>query len=165
VACSFGVITLLKVIGADMIFTWASLGCLIVGLLLLWRKGSIWLPGIFILSGVVFLTYSENISLFALGVLLFFDILVYLEHRPCPPILLKVFPWVIGGIAFGLCAHLIPGFNNYLWLSQLKLSDLSAPFNLYLNFDKTIAGCIMVWVCFTVTIRPLQIYFNKRSVR
>jgi membrane protease YdiL (CAAX protease family) len=39
--------------------------------------------------------------------------------------------------------HLLPGFNNALVVDGLRISQLSIPFSIYLNFDKTIAGIIL----------------------
>lgn len=126
-----------------MILIWASFTCLTAALLSLWGRVSIWVPGLLILAGVSLATYSDSLSLIALSTLLVFDIFVYLEHKQHNLILSRLFPWVIGIMAFGFSAHLIPGFDNYLWLTQLRLSELSAPFNVYLNFDKTIAACLV----------------------
>lgn len=39
--------------------------------------------------------------------------------------------------------HLLPGFNKSLVIDKLRISALSIPFSMYLNFDKTIAGIIL----------------------
>lgn len=42
-----------------------------------------------------------------------------------------------------LSFHLLPGFNNALVIDGMTISQLSTPFSMYLNFDKTIAGIIL----------------------
>ncbi len=43
----------------------------------------------------------------------------------------------------GLGFHQIPGFSNELVINRLKLSELSVPFSMYLNFDKVMAALII----------------------
>ena len=67
--------------------------------------------------------------------------------------------------AFALFTHLIPGFYNYLWLNQVKLSPLSANLNVYLNFDKTIAACIVgLGLCYTSN-KPFIGLFQKNALK
>ena len=46
-------------------------------------------------------------------------------------------------IAICFASHVIPGFHNVLALNTVKVSPASSPFNLYLNFDKTMAAFIL----------------------
>lgn len=47
-------------------------------------------------------------------------------------------------IAVALALHVLPGFDNPRWLNEVKLSDASAAFTQYLNFDKAAAGLILL---------------------
>jgi hypothetical protein len=49
--------------------------------------------------------------------------------------------------AAGLMTHFLPGFANPRVISGLRLSANSIPFNLYLNFDKTVAGVLILGWC------------------
>ncbi len=46
-------------------------------------------------------------------------------------------------IALGFANHFIPGFHNLRVFTDLRVSELSSPFTMYLNFDKTIAAVIL----------------------
>jgi membrane protease YdiL (CAAX protease family) len=44
--------------------------------------------------------------------------------------------------------HMLPGFHNPLVIDHFKLTLDAAPYTLYLNFDKTFAGLLLVGVCY-----------------
>jgi uncharacterized protein len=48
----------------------------------------------------------------------------------------------------GLGAHFLPGFHNPLVLDQVVLSPGAEPYSLFLNFDKTVAGILLIAVCY-----------------
>ncbi|GAB4167410.1 MAG: CPBP family intramembrane metalloprotease [Rickettsiaceae bacterium] len=48
--------------------------------------------------------------------------------------------WVL---LIGFAFHILPGFSNVLIVDKLSLSELSCPFSMYLNFDKSIAALIL----------------------
>jgi membrane protease YdiL (CAAX protease family) len=50
----------------------------------------------------------------------------------------------IVAVALGFASHMIPGFHNLQLWNALKVSENSLPYNMYLNFDKTIAAVILV---------------------
>ncbi|MBM3468100.1 MAG: CPBP family intramembrane metalloprotease [Alphaproteobacteria bacterium] len=50
---------------------------------------------------------------------------------------------IIVAIALGFANHLIPGFYNLRAINNVYLSLSSAPFTMYLNFDKTAAALIL----------------------
>ncbi len=47
------------------------------------------------------------------------------------------------GMVLAMMTHKLPGFYNPLAIDQLKLSEFSKPFSMYLNFDKCIAALII----------------------
>lgn len=49
-------------------------------------------------------------------------------------------------IALALGAHLFPGFHNALVLDNVIISDHGAPFSMYLNFDKALAGLLILGI-------------------
>jgi membrane protease YdiL (CAAX protease family) len=53
-------------------------------------------------------------------------------------------------IAMGvlLGAHALPGFRNFLVARDLVLSPGSGPYTLYLNFDKTAVGILILGICY-----------------
>jgi hypothetical protein len=50
-------------------------------------------------------------------------------------------------LSAGLMAHQLPGFNNPRVLSDVRFSADAVPFRLYLNFDKTVAGLLLLAFC------------------
>ena len=46
----------------------------------------------------------------------------------------------------GLALHIVPGFHNLQVLDKVKISEDGIPFSLYLNFDKTIVGIIILGI-------------------
>ena len=52
--------------------------------------------------------------------------------------------WMAMGLflfmAIALSHHMLPGFNNLLVFDKIHFSPDSAPFTMYLNFDKTVVG-------------------------
>jgi membrane protease YdiL (CAAX protease family) len=44
--------------------------------------------------------------------------------------------------------HLLPGFNNPIALSNVVLTADAEAYTLYLNFDKTLAGLLLLGVCY-----------------
>lgn len=52
--------------------------------------------------------------------------------------------FAILAIAISFASHFIPGFHNLRVFSGLIITPTATPFNMYLNFDKTIAAVILV---------------------
>jgi CAAX protease family protein len=52
---------------------------------------------------------------------------------------------LIFGMLLGM--HQLPGFHNFLVLDKVVLSNGAAPFTLYLNFDKTLVGILILGLC------------------
>lgn len=49
-------------------------------------------------------------------------------------------------LALGLGAHAIPAFHNVLVLDNVIISDNGSPFSMYLNFDKALAGLLILGI-------------------
>lgn len=47
-------------------------------------------------------------------------------------------------LAFALALHAVPGFDNPLLLKDVRLSGNSAPYTMYANFDKGVAGLVLL---------------------
>jgi membrane protease YdiL (CAAX protease family) len=47
-------------------------------------------------------------------------------------------------LALALAMHAVPGFDNPLLLKDVRLSAQSAPFTMYANFDKGVAGLVLL---------------------
>lgn len=60
------------------------------------------------------------------------------------PRLKPLFWLLVFALAFTFELHLIPGFHNLLILDKVKITADAMPYTLYLNFDKTIAGLLII---------------------
>ena len=47
-------------------------------------------------------------------------------------------------MSIALSSHVLPGFNNFLAFDRVQFSPDSAPFTMYLNFDKTVVGIFIL---------------------
>ncbi|QDJ12529.1 CPBP family intramembrane metalloprotease [Mergibacter septicus] len=96
--------------------------------------------GIFILYSVIFgAIYQGILEISTLFFILFISCLLYLYKN-------KHWKWLEGILVifcFLLYFHHIAGFNNPMILSQVKVSENSANFNLYYNLDKALIPFIL----------------------
>jgi membrane protease YdiL (CAAX protease family) len=51
-------------------------------------------------------------------------------------------------LSVALSLHVLPGFHNLLIHPPTKLTSRSAPYEQWLNFDKTIAGLLILGICY-----------------
>jgi membrane protease YdiL (CAAX protease family) len=59
-------------------------------------------------------------------------------------------------------SHVIPGFSNALVIEKLRVSELSSPFSMYLNFDKIIIALILY---VTGKLFLLEKFIDKKSIQ
>ncbi len=77
-----------------------------------------------------------------LSILLFYALVImYSKYSSKWKTLLWVLVFFLG---LALELHLIPGFKNLLIWNKIQLTPDATPFTLYLNFDKTIVGVIIL---------------------
>lgn len=55
-------------------------------------------------------------------------------------------------LALGLMAHVFPGFNNLKIFDEAQLTPGALPFTMYLNFDKAMAGVLLL----ALLVKPAQ---------
>jgi membrane protease YdiL (CAAX protease family) len=112
---------------------------------------SLWLPAksgvqpwkplllLSLISGIY--TGAANIIAVTSIVILYGLISIYGKASPR----VKPLFWLLNfALAFTLELHLIPGFHNLLILDKVKITADAMPYTLYLNFDKTIAGLLII---------------------
>ncbi|OQB39866.1 MAG: hypothetical protein BWY04_01505 [candidate division CPR1 bacterium ADurb.Bin160] len=91
-----------------------------------------------LLSGIIY-GYVAPYSFF-IAAFLFLASYIYFEN--------KKFKWigfaVLSLISILLALHLFPGFHNYNIVKNIQLTDNSLNYSLYLNFDKAMAGFIIL---------------------
>jgi len=112
---------------------------------------SLWVPAkakikpwvlIFVVSLILaFISHTAN-PIAILSILLFYA-LVSMYNKSSSK--WKYILWVlVFSLGLALELHLIPGFKNLLIWNKIQFTPDAIPFTLYLNFDKTIVGLIIL---------------------
>ena len=122
----------------------------------------------FIVLAIVITTISAFgqgiVNIVGISVLLFFFVVcqIYFSKDALNKHL-KNLLYVVIVILLG-CAitHIIPGFSNALVIEKLRISELSSPFSMYLNFDKTIIALILY---VTGRLFLLEKFLDKKSIQ
>jgi len=98
------------------------------------------------LSGVLSFIAVSLIALYssAFWFLCIYSETVYLSHRALRFFLTGIVS--IAAVLFGV--HAFPGFSNPLIVRNVILSDGAEPFSMYINFDKTAAGLLLLGFCY-----------------
>jgi hypothetical protein len=114
-----------------------------------WLVGDRKFPlGFFVLS-VLFALISNQIGLLALLPIVIVAISLYYFYQTKPSSWIKFILFsVILITAILLFAHKLPGYNNWLVLPNLKLSENSADFDFWINFDKPIIGFLLLLIAY-----------------
>lgn len=118
---------------------------IVLSIVALWHKNPIiWQVSTALAVATGLLTQSLSpialISVFVLVVLLW-------VYRQLPSYGLIAFLGVLLiGLILGL--HLAPGFNNYKYLDHIQLSEQSAPFSIWFNYDKSLFGLLALGIIF-----------------
>jgi hypothetical protein len=128
--------------------TYISLGLSIFSLWFASSKSTwLWLLSIATIFGLE----SGRISFIGLLEVIEFGSLVYLSYRKKTSKILRLISIIsAAAMASGFYYHYLPGFDNWRVLSEVKFSEDSAPYSLYLNFDKTIIGLFILAFGFTL---------------
>ncbi len=114
---------------------------------------SLWIPqfkkvplwGILLVASILLGLVSHLLDLITLVFISLLAIETVCLRYPKTPILLRVLSaTVIFILSIGLGMHLIPGFHNLQVLNNVHISADGIPFNLNLNFDKTIVGVLII---------------------
>lgn len=92
-----------------------------------YAAGVLALPGVLAIALMAGICYLERRSQHAIAQLCSFAAIVIL--------------------ALALGTHALPGFANPQVLDDVRLSAHAAPYSLYLNFDKTSAGLLIIGLC------------------
>lgn len=132
----------------DMI-SWTTIVCyslLYIAVLLLWFPCKLRIPAWSIVFGMacIFGLMSGQIEVYAIFVIILFTYAVqYTESQyRCSK---RAFAGlIVCFLAYGLGAHKIPYFCNLKVLSDIYISKEAVPFTLYINFDKTVVGLLIL---------------------
>jgi uncharacterized protein len=122
--------------------TVATYSALLLSIFALWLSLPIWVGA---LTVAVALGYASGVltGLAIVWIALLAGLCVVYTHlRPWPARAVTVLGIVIVVVLLGM--HALPGFNNFRALNGVQLSPQAAPYSLYLNFDKTVAGILLL---------------------
>lgn len=138
--------------------TVATYLALLVSIVALWFGRKIWLGALIIAvalgyaSGVLFGLAAVWIALF--GALCFaFVRAKSLQSGWKQRVLIGLSTLGLLVVALLLGMHSLPGFRNFLTLDHIVLSPGAEPYTLYLNFDKTVVGILLLGVCYAGLLR------------
>lgn len=107
----------------------------------LWQLGIVAYVIVGIATGA--LEYAALLSIFAFG------LLSYSLSMPNQSSLQRsggVFFITVLAVASGL--HILPGFNNWAFYQDVRLSENSALFSVWYNFDKPLVGLLVLGFCY-----------------
>lgn len=130
--------------------TLATYVALAIAVLALWAGPLFWVPALAVavilgyLSGVL-----SGLAILWIGALAF---ACWLYNRP-GKLARVVSILTISSLALQLGMHVLPGFHNPQIADDLVLSRDAAPYDLYLNFDKTLAGLLFLGIAWRGLIR------------
>jgi len=97
-----------------------------------------------------------------LAILLLFGLsYTYFSYGNLSRLLKTILFLIIILLITGFLIYIIPGFANSLVIDQERLSSLSCPFSMYLNFDKTIATLV---IYITSGLLILEKPVDKKSI-
>ena len=103
------------------------------------KKIPLW--GILLVTSILLGLVSHRLDLIALVFIFLLATVTVCLGNPKKSILLRVLSAAMLFIlSIGLGRHFLPGFHNLQVLNNVHISSDGIPFNLYLNFDKTIVG-------------------------
>ena len=108
---------------------------------LLWKLGVTAYVAIGLVTGAI--EYIALLSIFALGLLSYS---LTLPNQSSLQRSGNVIFMTILALACGL--HILPGFNNWAYYQDIRLSEKSALFSVWYNFDKPLVGLFILGFCY-----------------
>ena len=83
-----------------------------------------------------------------LPVIVLFALACFMAVRPTLSVRVRIPAWgALLVCAVALAAHQVPWINNVLVFDAITVSPLAAPYTLYWNYDKALAGVLLYAVC------------------
>ena len=111
----------------------------------LWKLGTIAYVIVGIVTGSI--EYVALLSILALGLLSYS--LCLSKISPLQESVNFIF-FTLLAVTFGL--HILPGFNNWAFYQDIRLSNNSALFSVWFNFDKPLVGLFILGFCYNQLI-------------
>lgn len=127
------------------LFTILCYGFLYLTVLFLWApsklKPTAWIL-IFGLSAS-FGLLSHHVDILGIGYIILLGVFLIFSRSKLS-LVHAIFSICALGVSTALVLHIVPGFHNLKVLDQIYLSAGGSPFSLYLNFDKTAVGILII---------------------
>lgn len=136
-------------------FQFAAYLLLITAIISLWvlKRLWVWIPLTCISLGFAF--YGGIIQPVILIPIGFLAASLFLLHLNIPPIIRTALVVISGAAALGLFSHMVQGTHNLL-LFQGIVKKGSAPYSLYWNYDKGIAGLLLLAIAHPLISDPMH---------
>lgn len=137
---------------------------LLISILSLWIKQDIKVWGVITTFSLVCGVISDRIAVTGIFSIVILGLLYYTVNRIDLKLPFRATAGVLVIIlSVFLAAHLIPGFNNWKILNNVSLSEISQPYSMYLNMDKTLVGLIILGLGFPLVKSLKEWVFVLRS--
>lgn len=144
---------------ANNLTTALTYAFLYLTVILLWapkfKKIPLWVLTLAI--STVFGLISKRVALDSVFFIILLGMFAYCLGHQTKTIWTRVLSGVaLFGLGAGLEMHVFPGFDNLQVLDKIKISTDGIPFSLYLNFDKTIVGVIILGVLHQLITKKIE---------
>lgn len=135
---------------------------LLIAILSSWKRRDV-AASLYFIIALAIAFYAEIIQpLGAAGLVLLCAICWLSEYEKIPLLGRNVAAALGIALTLAMMTHSWPGFQNALILNNIRFSELSAPFKMYLNFDKVAASLIL----FHFTMRNYgPLFFEKKDYK
>ncbi len=139
---------------------------LLLGVLSLWLGRRVWIAALLLAVAVA---YGAGVMFGPAGVWIFLLAGAAWLYRNWKPrlsiyavrLIRAALALVVVCLALSLGAHVLPGFNNPILLRDVLLSPDAPPYRQYVNFDKTIAGVLILGIAYQGLLRSRQDWFQS----
>ncbi len=130
-------------------FSYFSLIFLIANLISFYCTKTKKLPFIFFILALASALIAGVINFLSFSIIILFGFLVYSFYQKKSPLPYKIFIYFgITAIAIFSFSHQLPNIDNIELLTNIKLSKNSSNFDLWLNFDKPLIACYLLFFAY-----------------
>lgn len=120
-----------------------------------WPRQPRWLAVLWLLAACVTAYGAQVLTAKAIPSLVVILVLTLLhQHWQHRVWLASTMLTLLAGVLLALAMHQLPGFQNVLLLDQVQVSRDAIPFTLYANFDKGLAGVVLLLVLWPLSQYP-----------
>jgi membrane protease YdiL (CAAX protease family) len=142
----------------------ASFVLLVISIVLLWsgRLRKYWFGSCCVANLLAFLTGVIHVPGIVFNIVLIYTVYYYYDDQKKEKFLPWLWLFIIGLLYLG---HFVPGVSNLLLIPDITYQD-SVTFDLWLNFDKTLYGLLILAFSKAILVRSIDEYKNiLKSIR